>query len=472
MPTYDNAWLAARKPGKDFTVDLDAQGNPITDARKRQVSSMLPQEKSYDQIMREVKAPSTSGYDPNPTVTDRADVDSRLAWNKQNQAEKYRLDTQRPGATRPWSVEDVTKGFEATGQGMQTASLAGLIPGMQGVGAGLFAGGEALQAPENIRRGLANPAEGMGYGEGALRLAGLLLGQKWGNRAGAADDVERLVMKEGGEAPLGVWDPTLNTNVRPGPASVHPNYQETSDLAAGFGPKAAPASKPSTSSWPNKTWQDRQRNIPLTAEDVARGEAAGLPSGENAWSLLHDMAGRSEGNVPHGFDAAGDLAKGRGFPTVGQRPPLKSAAELAGFPQEAADDILSRSSYWAPDPPNLDRLRSYGDAREAMQRGGMPATGPSSNLSRTRTYGDLNERVKNGGVQFDRTAPVKKADTPDSIMGRNLTTQAEPWTDLTEASLGTGTDGIPNAWQRFSGEIPPSLKSLTTKPRKSRARNP
>jgi hypothetical protein len=160
------------------------------------------------------------------------------------------------------------------------------------------------------------------------------------------------------------------------------------------------------------------------------------------------MAGRSEGNVPHGFDAAGDLAKGRGFPTVGQRPPLKSAAELAGFPQEAADDILSRSSYWAPDPPNLDRLRSYGDAREAMQRGGMPATGPSSNLSRTRTYGDLNERVKTGGMQDVRDL------ANSSILEEDLTPALN--------ALG-GPTKLPPSLRNFAGKTPKAPKGSKNK---------
>jgi hypothetical protein len=292
--------------------------------------------------MREVKAPSTSGYNPTPSPADRTEVDARLAWNKRNQADQYDLDMQRPGATRPWSVEDVTKGFEATGQGMQTASLAGLIPGMQMAGAGLFAGGEIMQAPENIRRGMANPDDAMGYGEGALRALGILMGAKSGGRAAAAGE------------DVGVAGAKLRKTF---------GVRQGSEV-----PYQAPGTLPSAAAVPEPPFRAMQELNTPGAQRYMREQFA-----QNNPIARRILPGQVDpGTIQQQADDI--LSRFPKTPPKRLPPSSTSAAERAGYPQVEADEILG--SPWGDDLNNLftgreRQLKANQHARDFRKKPGQ-----------------------------------------------------------------------------------------------------
>jgi hypothetical protein len=124
-----------------------------------------------------------------PNVQDVAETDRRIAEGVQRRREFEA----RPGATRPFSLEDITRGLAETGTGVQTSTLAALTPArvapslapiLRKIVTPALAAGEVLQFPENLRRGIEDPSQGMGLGEGATRIGALLFGAGLGRRGG------------------------------------------------------------------------------------------------------------------------------------------------------------------------------------------------------------------------------------------------------------------------------------------------
>lgn len=182
-PVYDNKWLDARKPGKDYTVDV-----PVSDARKQRVSAGM------DDPLAAAKA-FLAKPDPyaNPTLTpdDQAGLDARLDWNGQNNQMAADIAQQRKGGVR--------RATEAMSTGGDIASLASLpllpMPALSGAAMAL---GGMLHAPDQLRRAYApqdgetRPGLGEALSTGLEMLPGVGLAGHMGQEAVAAEDTYGL----------------------------------------------------------------------------------------------------------------------------------------------------------------------------------------------------------------------------------------------------------------------------------------
>ena len=171
--TYDNAWLRAREqPAREFTRDI--MHTPEEQARRKALSG---DEGRQDQFISEAQQfLSGSRLDP-VNVRDVAETDRRIAENTQRQSEQVQATGGRESMLQRPSLRGLSRGAEVLGQAAQGASLPlAFINPL--AAAGVYAAGEIAQAPENIWQGIENPDEGMGVGEGALRVGGLLLGAR------------------------------------------------------------------------------------------------------------------------------------------------------------------------------------------------------------------------------------------------------------------------------------------------------
>lgn len=172
-PLYDNAWLKSRQPGKDTTTD-------ITDARKRRASSIL--DNPFNETGGVDPVQATKQFLAKPSVTqsplspqDEAELQSRLAWNKQNNAIGTDI-ASRQLKEKHGAFRGLTENLAKAGHGFEAASLPLMLAGPEASGLAL-AGGTAMGVPDQLRRAYMPQDDETrpGVGEAAMTGLGLLL---------------------------------------------------------------------------------------------------------------------------------------------------------------------------------------------------------------------------------------------------------------------------------------------------------
>ena len=360
MPSkvYDNAWLRAREqPAREFTRDI--MHTPEEQARRKALV-----DGSGDPLGEAQQFLASNRLDP-VNVQDVAETDRRIGANRSRRDAALAA----PGATRPWSMQDVTQGLASTGEGMQWAALPAAALG-PAPSAALMALGEILQAPENIRGGIENPNEGMGVGEGALRAGALMLGRGAGKRPTGGTLSRPPVARPEGPS-------TLRPSVTiPGRPSLPPGNDAWSNLPLG---KAAAAGEPA-------------RVVP----EVSRQSASFGPTANPNQMLAVAREIAAETGQPLETVLAGGRKAGVG------RPQAEALAKLAG------SGIVGRTTRHAAESPipNFGAL-GQGSARPLSWAEQSSAAGrtvnPGSAPPLEGLYGMLQQmmqREAKGGMQL------------------------------------------------------------------------
>jgi hypothetical protein len=297
MPMYDNAWLRAREEKRnrpdeyrDIMRDSSEQGyedegpDPVAEA------------KAF------LAGKSKSGYNP---VGGHGEADalikSGVARRKANEAENTR---QVLSGKQPLSLRGMVESLGAVGQGAQAASI---VPSPASIP--LSVGGTLATLPEMLMDAFEGGEDAPGMGSGALALLGLAPGISGGVKAGkgVAQAVARA--KQGAD---------LRNTFRVGakfqqPASSVPSAARMPKAWEPFvrQPQAAPAAQAGPSADWLQTIKSQGRTIPYTPEGKARMAGTGLPDdGEDAWSLLRDIATRREGAAGDPFGSVKDFVGG------------------------------------------------------------------------------------------------------------------------------------------------------------------
>ena len=370
-PLYDNAWLRAREAARRFTGP--GEGMTTTDIVPAGVRSP-----NLDQPFNE-----TGGVDPleaakaflaapsvtTPNVRTMAEAEKRYTAPKVSTGEVAgHLAKQLP--------RDVSRGAAALGGLAQLAALpVGYLAGPV-AGAGLYAGGELAQAPENIWKGVENPEQAMGYGEGAARIGGLLL-----ELAGLRKFGPKPPVPESGVPSASNLRQTFGARVNeevpyrvPGGAGVELPPQ----TRYGGGRNTPSPKRTSPASGPFREGVD----APM-ADLLTRSEGTG--NVRDPWVSARDFA---QGWTPNAADLKPALNTERAarirkhFPTLDEMladlrtraktQPPRTGAERAGFPQVEADAILAR----AAEGPQRASAQALDDMVQSVQHV-EPGVGPT-----------------------------------------------------------------------------------------------
>ena len=269
MPTYNTAWLRARESGPT-TVTKAIMHTPEEQARRKALAAGgLEGGLNIDQILADAKQPSR--LQP-VNVQDLAETDRRIQQNRAAQQAHLQATGGRENMLQP-SLRGLSRAANVLGQTAQAASFPVAFAN-PALAAGLYAGGEIAQAPENIWQGIERPNEGMGIGEGALRIGGLMLGAQ-----GARAKTPAVRGISDANRPLGPSRFAQDVDTLP---IDSPSFQQATKIDWNPG-NLTPKIPPPT------------RMHGYTEEARLRGRAAGLPGTyDDAWTALAELSKRRE----------------------------------------------------------------------------------------------------------------------------------------------------------------------------------
>lgn len=386
---YDNAYLDAKKPGKDFTVDILKAANKGDIPRKKRAVDAADPGVGGDPVA-EARAFLDKPYGSSVTQgrltpQDEAELAARLDWNAKNQQEGTAIQERKKGGFRR-TTEGLSKGGDMTSLGslatmpMAAGGPVGAIPS-----AALMAMTGLLHAPDQLRRAYApqddenqpSVMEALGTG---LEMSPLSALGRMGTEVAAGEPLVNemagsKVARQMGPGPLYENEPT----------GINPNFQRASnpnqvlgvardvvnesgtplqDVLRG-GRKAGLGNKPSVDALMKLAESGDGYKARITPP------AAPKPSLMDAWYARNPPGeGRMTGQFVEGDGGMHDLAQGRIQPT-----PLTPPTPVRPL-QGAADDILEGVGPEADLSPfinaesrlaQLSRQRAYGQAFRAQR---------------------------------------------------------------------------------------------------------
>ncbi len=168
MPTFDNNWLKSRsgawsgaRNGPDYAVDILKKAT--------QAPQVAPSSDPLEEAKAFLAKPSVANQSLSPE--EEAALNARLDWNKQNQVEAQRIQTEKQG-----SLRHVTEGLDTAGDVAGVGSLTTLP--LPPVSAALMGLSGLLKVPNQLRRAYApqNDETQPGVGEALMTGAALLPG--------------------------------------------------------------------------------------------------------------------------------------------------------------------------------------------------------------------------------------------------------------------------------------------------------